>query len=91
MGNVKAQNLLGECYRDGHGVRRSLKLGIKLLLLAAERRKPNAQASIGYQLFYGGHIKRDRSKAIYWYLKAACKDRWMLYPISQSLISQKKE
>jgi TPR repeat protein len=39
MGNVEAQNLLGECYRDGHGVRRNLKLGIKLLSLAAKRRK----------------------------------------------------
>ncbi|MFZ1073421.1 MAG: tetratricopeptide repeat protein, partial [Verrucomicrobiia bacterium] len=67
MGNVEAQNLLGECYRDGHGVRRNLKLGIKLLLLAAKRGEPNAQVSIGYQLFYGEHIKRDRPKAIYWY------------------------
>lgn len=71
MGNVNAQNLLGECYRDGHGIKRNPKLGIELLLLAAKRGEPYAQVSFGYQLFYGEHIKRDRSKAIYWYRKAA--------------------
>ena len=73
LGNVEAQTLLGECYRDGHGVRRNLKLGIKLLALAAQRGDPDAQVSIGYQYFYGEGIKRDRSKAHYWYRKAATK------------------
>src|SRR5207247_11451310 len=53
MANVEAQNLFGECYRDGHGIRRNLNLRITVILCAANREEPNAYITLGHLLCYG--------------------------------------
>src|SRR5689334_9215636 len=70
LGNLEAQNLLGECYRDGHGVRRNLKQGIKLLSLAAKRGEPY----VGVCFHDGLGVKRDFKKAAKHYRRALKED-----------------
>ena len=47
MGNVEAQNLLGECYRDGKGVKRSKHLALLWLKKAAAGGERQAMVVLG--------------------------------------------
>ena len=62
-GSRRAQNYLGESYRDGWTVERDLRKAIHWFRLAAAQGDPDAQVSLGHSLFYGEGVKRDRSKA----------------------------
>lgn len=71
QGNAKAQTLLGECYRDGVGVRKNLKKAIEWLKLAAAQGDPNALVTIGVYRFYGIGLRKDRRLAVKLYRRAA--------------------
>lgn len=71
QGHAKAQNFLGESYRNGDNVKQSLTEAIKWFRLAAAQGEPDAQLSLGALLFYGEGITQDRAEALALYRKAA--------------------
>lgn len=71
LGHARAQNFLGESYRDGWTVRRNSRKAVAWFRAAAAQGEPNAQLSYGASLFYGEGVRRDRAAALAWYRRAA--------------------
>lgn len=71
LGHVAAQNSLGFCYENGHGVDKDVDEAIRLYRLAAEQGVAKAQLNLGLSYEKGDGVARDESEAACWYLKAA--------------------
>lgn len=67
--------LLSMCYRKGHGTLRDYSLYRQTIEAAAGLGDAESQAVCG-SMYYSGHFgaKRDHSKAVYWFEKAAQQD-----------------
>ena len=73
-GFAKAQNLLGNCYFNGHGVKQDLELSTLWYRRSAEQGYANAQYNLGNAYRFGNGVKQDDTQALYWYEKAAEQD-----------------
>jgi TPR repeat protein len=71
QGQVLAQYLLGQCYRDGNGVQKDLTEALKWYRLAAEQGYANAQYTLGDIFYYGDGIQKDCEEAVKWFRLAA--------------------
>ena len=71
QGHGEAQNLLGECLREGEGAQKSLREAVHWFRQAASQNVSDAQVSLGYAFFYGEGVRRNRSEALRWYQAAA--------------------
>ncbi|MBR2126222.1 MAG: SEL1-like repeat protein [Akkermansia sp.] len=70
-GYAQAQNLLGDCYYDGHGVPQDYAQAVQWYRKAAEQGDADAQCSLG-ACYYSGHgVPQDYAEAVQWYRKAA--------------------
>ena len=71
-GNAKAQYRIGWYYGNGaKGFERNELKAIEWLEKSAENNYHPAQYYLGWFYFYGHGVKKDISKATYWYDKAA--------------------
>lgn len=72
QGNSTAQNNLGECYKNGQGVRKDDVEAVKWYRKAAEQGNADAQFNLGlcYYYFRQG-VKHDNTEAVKWFRKAA--------------------
>jgi uncharacterized protein len=66
-GDIRAQVLLGNMYRDGNGVQQSDVEAFKWYLMAANKNEPQAQYLCGNGYFQKG----DNAEALKWYWKSA--------------------
>jgi len=71
QGNAKAQNLLGEMYFQGKGVKQDYQEAAKWYRKAAEQGRANAQYNLGFMYENGQGVKKDYQEATKWYRKAA--------------------
>ena len=63
QGHAKAENQLGECYRDGHGVEPDLSEAVRWFEKAAEQNNPEALFNLGFLYYAGNGVRRDWEKA----------------------------
>lgn len=63
QGHAKAENCLGECYRDGHGVEADLSEAVRWFEKAAEQNNPDALFNLGFYYYAGNGVRRDWKKA----------------------------
>ncbi len=71
QGNAEAQNLYGECLRNGESVKRSRKDAVVWFRSAAKQGNADGQTNLGYCLFYGEGVKQNQREGLHWYRKAA--------------------
>lgn len=73
LGHTQAQFRTAECYHNGKGIKLNLEQAEKYYLLAAENNDSNSQISLAelYEKGHGISIKKDKSKSLFWYEKAA--------------------
>lgn len=69
-GFYKAQNLLGECYYYGKGVKKDLELAVFWFKRSAEQGYAPAQHNLGESYLFGKGVEKDVEKALYWSKKA---------------------
>ena len=62
QGHAEAQELLAETLRDG--AKPNLREAVKWFRRAAEQGNPGPQLSLGYALFYGKGVRRNREEAL---------------------------
>ena len=74
QGQVTAQFMLAEFYRKGIGTDKDLAAAVEWYEKAATRGHPKAAIEAGLAYFFGGCVKENREKAIYWLEKAAEKN-----------------
>ena len=71
QGNANAQNLVGEMYFLGKGVKQDYQEAAKWYRKAAEQGDANAQYNLGFMYKKGQGVKQDYQEAAKWYRKAA--------------------
>ncbi|WP_455206144.1 ankyrin repeat domain-containing protein, partial [Kaarinaea lacus] len=71
QGNPEAQNLLGEMYRKGRGVKRDFKKAEFWYSKSANKGYAEAQYNLASLYRTGKGIKKDSKKAALWFKKAA--------------------
>ena len=71
QGNANAQNLVGEMYFLGKGVKQDYQEAAKWYRKAAEQGDANAQYNLGFMYKNGQGVKQDYQDAAKWYGKAA--------------------
>ena len=71
QGNANAQNLVGEMYFLGKGVKQDYQEAAKWYRKAAEQGDANAQYNLGFMYKNGQGVKQDYQEAAKWYRKAA--------------------
>jgi TPR repeat protein len=71
QGNAEAQNLLGEMYFLGKGVKQDYQEAAKWYRKAAEQGRANAQYNLGFMYENGQGVIQDYQEAAKWYRKAA--------------------
>jgi len=71
QGNAEAQNLLGEMYFLGKGVKQDYQEAAKWYRKAAEQGDANAQYNLGFMYENGQGVKQDYQEAAKWYRMAA--------------------
>lgn len=69
--NPIAQNLIGECYRDGIGVSKSNELAVEWFEKAADNRNSAGQYNLGKCYLDGAGVTADNVKAFELFLKSA--------------------
>ena len=70
IGNIHAQNLLGNFYYGGTGCKKDIKKALKWYKISAKHNEDLAQESLGYMYEKGKRVKQNYKKAIYWYRKS---------------------
>ena len=70
-GNADCQNLLGDMYRGGVGVKQDYAEAVKWYGKAAEQDLAEAQNSLGILYHDGRGLKQDFEEALTWFHKAA--------------------
>ena len=70
-GHAAAQNGLGNCYCDGHGVEKNLVEAVKLYRQAAEHGRAEAQHDLGGRYYFGEGEEKNHVEAVKWYRQAA--------------------
>ena len=73
LGDVLAQGILAEMYRNGLGVTRNLEKSVALYTKAAEKGEARSQYSLGLMYKMGYGVERDMEFAIAWFKVAADK------------------
>jgi len=71
QGNANAQNLVGEMYFLGKGVKQDYQEAAKWYRKAAEQGDANAQYNLGFMYENGQGVIQDRKEAAKWYRMAA--------------------
>jgi len=71
QGHAEAQNMLGILYREGLGVPKNSKEGIKWTKKAAEQGLASAQHKLGWIYAMGDGVEIDYQEAMKWYQKSA--------------------
>ncbi|KAF9126803.1 hypothetical protein BGW39_006337 [Mortierella sp. 14UC] len=71
QGDKRAQNSLGDVYKNGRGVTQDYHVAMDWYVKSAEQGYLSAQNNIGNLYHHGLGVAQDNSKAMYWYLKAA--------------------
>jgi TPR repeat protein len=66
-----AQNMMGQMYYNGVGVKQSYKMAKMLLEQAAQQGDVGAMKSLGFMYEHGQGVQRDLKKAREWWTKAA--------------------
>ena len=79
QGHAEAENRLGECYRDGHGVAPDIAEAIRWFEKAAAQNNPGALFNLGFLYYVGKDVGRDWEKAREFLERAveADKDGWL--------------
>ena len=62
-GHAEAQNEVGECYRDGHGVEPDISEAVRWFEKAAGQNNPRALFNLGFYYYAGNGVRRDWKKA----------------------------
>ncbi len=70
-GDMKAQFVLGYCYKEGQGVAQDYTQAVHWYRKSAEQGDPDAQCSLGWSYFKGQGVPQDYTQAVYWYRKSA--------------------
>jgi TPR repeat protein len=70
-GHAAAQNRLGNCYCDGHGVEKNLVEAVKLFRQAAEHGYVGAQYNLGVCYYHGEGEEKNMAEAVKWFHQAA--------------------
>ena len=73
LGDVRAQINLGNCYKNGQGVKKDLKKAFELWRKPAEFGHAAAQLNLGNCYKNGEGVQKDLEKAAKWYQKASSK------------------
>ena len=71
MGDVDAQDALGNCYEDGYGVGKNIAEAVKWYQKAAEQGSADAQYKLGVCYEKGEGVEKDAVEAAKWYQEAA--------------------
>lgn len=71
QGHAEAQNNLGMCYYQGHGVEWDFRQAVAWFLEAARQGHADAQNNLGLCYYLGHGVKQDYKQAVAWFLKAA--------------------
>ena len=71
QGDAAAQNNLGSCYYNGHGVTQDYYEAVKWYRKAAEQGDADAQYNLGVCYERGQGVTQDYYEAVKWYRKAA--------------------
>jgi TPR repeat protein len=79
-GNADAQVMLGDKYRDGKGLEKSLERAFELYQLASAQGLARAQLRLGYSYVHGRGVEINYKTAAQWYRRAAEQG----YPLAQS-------
>ncbi|KAK3824262.1 MAG: hypothetical protein J3R72DRAFT_528789 [Linnemannia gamsii] len=74
LGDMHAQNALGDMYKDDRGVHRDYQTAMNWYLKAAQRGLASAQFNIGDMYDNGRGVPKDFTKAMAWFRKAAAQD-----------------
>ena len=69
------QAALGNCYRDGIGVKRNMTEAVKWYRMSAEQGDADAQYNLGICLLYGKGTAKNPKEAADWFEKAARQDK----------------
>lgn len=87
QGNPHACNQLSIMYFDGtaDGIAKNTNEAIRLRMKGAKEGCPFAQQSLARDYEKGKYVKRDISKAIYWYKKSADQDadKWVAFHLGE--------
>ena len=70
-GVARAQNNIGACFAEGHGVARDPELALRWLTLAAEAGDPVGQRNLAELYFKGEGVAQNDDEARRWYLAAS--------------------
>ena len=73
MGNIRAQNDLGQMYYDGTGTNRDFKNAYFWFEKAANQGDPAALYNLGVMYKKGGYLQQSDTKAFYYFNKSANK------------------
>lgn len=82
--NSAAQNLLGNFFAQGLGVKKNNKQAARWYRMAAENDEPDADAMNSLGMFYdeGKGVEQDKEEAMKWFkMAAACKHPWGAYNV----------
>ena len=71
QGHAGAQNRLGNCYKNGQGVRHNFIEAVRWYTKAAEQGHAFAQNNLGNCYYRGWGVERDYNEAVKWFRKAA--------------------
>ena len=71
QGNARAQNNLGECYRDGDGVEQNYKEAVAWFKKAVEKENIEALNNLGDCYYWGQGVEQSYKESAKWYQKAA--------------------
>lgn len=63
QGYTEAENQVGECYRDGHGVEPDMSEAVRWFEKAAGQNNPRALFNLGFYYYAGNGVRRDWKKA----------------------------
>ncbi|OON95772.1 MAG: hypothetical protein ATN36_07545 [Epulopiscium sp. Nele67-Bin005] len=71
QGNALAQLNLGNCYKNGQGVKQDNKKAARWYSLSADQGDADAQNNLGYCYQYGEGVEQDNEQAVHWYSLSA--------------------
>ncbi len=72
--DADAQNALGLCYQEGHGVQQDRARAFYFLMEAAKQSHPAGEYNVGVALLNGDGVNRDPCLAALWLKRAANKN-----------------
>ena len=75
-GYAFAQDMMGNCYKNGVYVQKDFAQAVAWFEKAALQGNAAAQRSLGYCYNEGHGVKQDYQKAVYWYTLGVCDMRW---------------